>query len=78
MAGVYLVGEDLPASVHRDRPVTVALRGASLVLEQVRGRARVTVTRLGLGLPNPKPHPNPSPNLSRTASRCRSSSARTE
>jgi len=45
VAGVYLVGEDLPASVHRDRPVTVALRGASLVLEQVRARARVRVTR---------------------------------
>ena len=34
VAGVYLVGEDLPPSVHRDRPVTVALRGESLVLEQ--------------------------------------------
>ena len=34
VAGVYLVGEDLPASVHRERPVTVALRGESLVLEQ--------------------------------------------
>ena len=64
MAGVYLVGEDLPASVHRDRPVTVALRGASLVLEQVRGRARVRVARFGLGfgLPNPNPNLNPNPN----------------
>jgi hypothetical protein len=70
VAGVYLVGEDLPPSVHRDRPVTVALRGASLVLEQVRARARVRVTRLGLGLglpnPNPNPPPTPTPTLALT------------
>ena len=68
MAGVYLVGEDLPASVHRDRPVTVALRGASLVLEQVRRRARVRVTRLGLGIGylTLTPTPTPTPTLALT------------